>query len=96
MIEIEVNGSSGLVAALNNISLPVQLNNSTQISEIQITTGRATHVHLLISAVHQYYEWLGCVLTSFCGVSSHCWPCTGVQDPPGPPQALTRRTSSSY
>uniref|UniRef100_A0A8C5D1F8 Adhesion G protein-coupled receptor F5 n=1 Tax=Gadus morhua TaxID=8049 RepID=A0A8C5D1F8_GADMO len=34
----EVNGSSGLIAALNNISLPIQLNNITQISEIQVTT----------------------------------------------------------
>ncbi|CAL8235330.1 unnamed protein product [Arctogadus glacialis] len=38
VIDIEVNGSSGLIAALNNISLPVQLNNMTQISEIQVTT----------------------------------------------------------
>ncbi|CAL8311666.1 unnamed protein product [Boreogadus saida] len=38
VIDIEVNGSSGLIAALNNISLPVQLNNITQISEIQVTT----------------------------------------------------------
>ncbi|XP_030201979.1 adhesion G protein-coupled receptor F5 [Gadus morhua] len=38
VINIEVNGSSGLIAALNNISLPIQLNNITQISEIQVTT----------------------------------------------------------
>ncbi|XP_056437797.1 mucin-2-like [Gadus chalcogrammus] len=38
LIDIKVNGSSGLIAALNNISLPVQLNNITQISEIQVTT----------------------------------------------------------
>ena len=55
MIDIEVNGSTGLIAALNNISLPVQLNNITQISEIQVTTGRATHVRPLIRrTVHQY------------------------------------------
>ncbi|XP_056437799.1 adhesion G protein-coupled receptor F5-like [Gadus chalcogrammus] len=38
VIDIAVNGSSGVIAALNNISLPVQLNNITQISEIQVTT----------------------------------------------------------
>ncbi|CAL8312460.1 unnamed protein product [Lota lota] len=38
MIDIEVNGSTGLISALNNISLPVLLNNYTQISQIQITT----------------------------------------------------------
>jgi len=39
VIDIQVNDSTGLRSALNNISLPIQVNNYTQIGHIGITTG---------------------------------------------------------